>query len=100
MKIMLMSDVTTLAAGVLATIGLGSVLLASAIKEEALRQRLFNLGASGLTICGAVLMVGSLFGWQNADAIFLGLLLVVFGSDAKLLPGNSCRQTASQTPAP
>ena len=96
---MSMTAIVTLAAGILGTIGLGGILCAGSTSDEARREWLFRLGAGGLTIGGLVLMVGSLLDWQGSDAMFLGLMMVVFGVDAKVLPGNSCTSKQSHRSA-
>ncbi len=83
----------TVAAGVLATIGLGGILLAAAAKDPDRRDRRFKVGLSALCLGGLVLLVGSVAGWSGADAMFGGLMMVLFGADAKLLPANQ-RKTA------
>jgi hypothetical protein len=85
---MSMISFITVAAGILATIGLGGILLAAAAKDPERSGRCFKVGMNALCLGGLVLLVGSVAGWSGADAMFGGLLMVLFGADAKFLPAN------------
>ncbi len=89
----------TVAAGILATIGLGGILLAAAAsKDPDLSGRCFKVGLHALCLGGLVLLVGSVAGWAGANAMFGGLMMVLFGTDAKLLPANKSRTAVSHDP--
>jgi hypothetical protein len=87
---MIMTELTTLAAGILAAVGAGAgaVLCAAPLGEGPRRRWLFTVGSYGVNIGGLVLMIGSVAGWQGADAMFCGLLMVVFGTGTQCAPAN------------
>ncbi len=85
---MSMISFITVAAGILATVGLGGILLGAAAKDPDRSGRCAKVGLHALCLGGLVLLVGSVAGWSGADAMFCGLMMVLFGADAKLLPAN------------
>lgn len=88
---MSMTWFATLAAGVLACVGLGGILTAVALKDPCRRKRSFRLGTYGLTLGGLVLMLGSIAGWLGSSEMFGGLLMVVFGTGSALLPTKASK---------
>ena len=83
---MSMTWFATMAAGLLAMIGLGGVFAGILLKAEPRRRQVFRIGTVGLTLSGLVLLLGSLIGWLGSNEMFGGLLLVVFGTGASLMP--------------
>jgi hypothetical protein len=88
---MSMISFITVAAGILATIGLGGILLAAASTDPDRGDRRFKVGLHALCLGGLVLLVGSVAGWAGAKAMFGGLMMVLFGADTKLVPANKTR---------
>lgn len=90
----------TLFAGISAAIGAGGVLMGAVSQDDQRRLRLHRIGTCGLTLCGAVLMLGAIVGWQGTDAMVWGLLLIVFGTGTQLAPLAKAQPAARATPAP
>ena len=94
-----MTELTTLAAGILSAVGLGAVLLSAATDDRQQLRKLFRLGTYGLNLGGLVLMVGAVAGWQGADAMFCGLLMVVLGTGTQVYPEVQGSAPAAQNRA-
>jgi hypothetical protein len=83
---MYMTWFATLVAGLLSMIGLGGIFTGVVLRAERLRSRAFRIGTVALTFSGLVLMLGSLIGWLGTNEMFGGLLLLMFGTGARLMP--------------
>jgi hypothetical protein len=93
---MIMTELTTLAAGVLSAVGLGAVLLSAATEDAQHLRKLLRLGTYGLNLGGLVLMIGAIAGWQGDDAMFCGLLMVVLGTGMQVYPEAHAGAPAAQ----
>ncbi len=85
---MVMGELASLAAGILAAIGAGAILVSVTQGDGPRRQGLLKLGTYAIGMGGLVLMVGSIAGWQGADAMFCGLLMVVFGTGTEYVSAD------------
>jgi hypothetical protein len=93
---MLTTSIVTLAAGILATAGLGAMVLTARAQDTVRHVRFYNLGKYALCLGGLVLMVGSVAGWSGAGAMVCGLLIVAFGADARQLPAPAAKRESAQ----
>jgi hypothetical protein len=77
--------------GLIALVGVSGFLVAAIFKDENNRRISFKAGTYGLTLAGMTLMVGSMFKLFGSSELFYGLLLVVFGTGAEMLPAKRDR---------
>jgi hypothetical protein len=76
----------TLAAGLLASIGVVGVFVAAVSKNPGVRKASFKVGTYGFTLGGLALMLGGAAGWFESKLFFGGLLMVLVGTGSNLLP--------------
>ncbi len=95
---MSMAWFAALATGVLASIGIGGIIMAVVFRDAGRRQLSFRVGAIGLTLGGLVLMLGAVAGGLESKAVFGGLLMVLFGTGSNLLPPNTPGAQTSEPP--
>jgi hypothetical protein len=88
-----MNGFVTLAAGVLASVGMGGLVMAAASKDAGRRTRSLRVGAGGLTVAGLVVMVGGVAGWIAPSEVYGGILMVLFGTGLRLPPARTSRPT-------
>ncbi len=79
------------AVGLIALVGVSGFLVAAIFKDENNRRISFKAGTCGLTLTGMTLMVGSMFKLFGSSELFYGLLLVVLGTGAEMLPAERDR---------
>ena len=70
----------TLAAGILAMVGLFGILLAAAAPRLPARQRVFRTGSVAMGLAGVVLLLGGLMGHADMGQMVGGFMLIVFGT--------------------
>lgn len=84
----------TVAAGLLAAIGLGAVLIGASLRRGAnggsdRGRGMFRVGTVALTLAGLVLLLGSMIGIDTPSGMFAGLMLVLFGTTVSLPPART-----------
>jgi len=76
------------AVGLIVLVGASCLFIAAIFKDESNRRITFKAGTYGLTLGGMALMVGSMFKLFGSNELFDGLLLVLFGTGAEMLPAK------------
>jgi peptidoglycan/LPS O-acetylase OafA/YrhL len=77
------------AVGLLALVGASSLLIAAIFKDDSSRRMIFKVGTYGLILTGLALMLGSMSKLFGSNELFDGLLLIVFGTGAEMLPAKA-----------
>jgi hypothetical protein len=76
------------AVGLILVVGASCLLITAILKDDRSRRISFKAGTYGLTLSGMALMVGSMFNLFGSNELYYGLLLVVFGTGAEILPAE------------
>jgi hypothetical protein len=77
------------AVGLLALVGASGLLIAAIFKDDSSRRMIFKVGTYGLILTGLALMLGSMSNLFGSNELFDGLLLIVFGTGAEMLPAKA-----------
>lgn len=74
----------TVVSGILATVGLGGIMSAAALKGPLARQLSLRIGSVAMTAAGLLQIVASLSGYGAPDAAFGGFMMMLFGTGVSL----------------
>jgi len=79
----------TVSAATLAAIGLAGLLLSAGMTNGDRRRQALRVGTRAMGLSGLTLMLGGLVGWADTNALFGGLIMVVFASGVSLPPTSA-----------
>jgi hypothetical protein len=86
-----MEWVVTVFVGLLATVGIGGIIGGAAATAPSVRRRSFTVGSVAMTVAGVALMLSSIAGLKDTNALLGGFMMMIFGTGVSLptLKGRS-----------
>jgi hypothetical protein len=88
----------SLAAGMLAAIGLVGIIGGASSRRTAAGRRWFRIGSIAMTIAGLAAMVAGLGGIGGVDQLFGGLMMTIFGTAVSLPKDDDIANHSAPTP--